>query len=237
MNFKPGVLITYFLQMVIVFIIISSFLKADYTFAIWGTISLFLTLLPMIVERKINMTIPWGLTLLIVLSLCFHLAGEFFGLYLMLYPLYDKVAHLISGSTMALLGFTLVLLMDRYTSMNFNRLMIVFMIVMMTMAFGAFWEIVEFLVDIFLGGDMQHGNTDTMLDLIFVFFGAIIIAVIGNFYLRKFPKRMVQEIFAGNLRFREINNNTPPDTQKNALKGHDSQADNDDKIQDNSKSI
>jgi uncharacterized membrane protein YjdF len=215
MKFKIGVLLTYLLQLMIAFIIISSIITGYYTFAIWGAIAIFLTFLPMIVERRINMTIPWGLTLLIVLSLYLHLAGEYFGWYMIFSPYYDKVAHLVSGSTVALLGFTVVLLMDRYTEMNFSRPMIVFMIIMITMAFGAFWEIIEFLVDTFLGGNMQHGNTDSMLDMIFVFFGAVIVAGIGNLYMRKFPITKVAEIFAGNLRLkRRIDVNIPKSESK-----------------------
>ncbi|MBN2733839.1 MAG: DUF2238 domain-containing protein [Methanomicrobiaceae archaeon] len=213
MKFKIGVLLTYFLQLMIASIIVSSFITGYYVFAIWGAIAIFLTFLPMIVERRINMTIPWGLTLLIVLSLYLHLAGEYFGWYLVFSPYYDKVAHLVSGSTVALLGFTVVLLMDRYTEMNFNRPMIVFMIIMITMAFGAFWEIIEFLVDTFLGGNMQHGNTDSMLDMIFVFLGALIVAGTGNLYMRKFTITEVAEIFAGNLRLKRKNSGNMPESE------------------------
>ncbi|MBP2133435.1 putative membrane protein YjdF [Methanomicrobium sp. W14] len=204
MKISIGVLIAYFLQLMILSIVISSLFTGYYFYVIGGVFALFLTLIPAIVERRINITIPWGVMLLIVLSLYVHLAGEYFGWYLDFYPYYDKIAHFISGSTVALLGFTAVLIMDRYTEMNFNRPMIIFMIIMMTMAFGAFWEIIEFTVDTFFGGNMQHGNTDTMLDMIFVLFGAVVVAAVGNFYMMKFPKRKVAEIFAGNLNLDEV---------------------------------
>ena len=52
---------------------------------------------------------------------------------------------------------------------------------MLTMAFGALWEIIEFTMDTFFlyGDPMQHGNTDTMLGMTFVMFGAIIVAALG----------------------------------------------------------
>jgi len=94
-----------------------------------------------------------------------------------------------------------VLLLDRYTENNFNRVLIVIMIIMFTMAFGAFWEIYEFLVDTFLGGDLQHGNTDTMLDMMFVLLGGVIVAGTGNFYLRRISKCDMAKILAGDPDF------------------------------------
>ncbi|WOF17032.1 hypothetical protein F1737_10255 [Methanoplanus sp. FWC-SCC4] len=199
MRFKPGVILTYFFQFLIFLIVLSSILTGFYEFAIGGIFALFLSFAPMIAKRRINITLPWGLTFLIALSLYIHLAGEYFGYYLMFSPYYDKTAHFISGATIGLLGFTLVLILDRYTEINLNRHLIVLMIVMFTLGFGAIWEILEFSMDTFFGGNMQHGNADTMLDMIFVLFASIVVAFIGNFYLRKFPKEEVAQIFAGNL--------------------------------------
>lgn len=198
MKVKLGKIITLVLQFFILLIIYASFYTGDYFFAIGGVFALFLTVLPYIVERKLSLIIPWWLTFLIVLSLYIHLAGEYYSWYLIFYPYYDKFAHTISGITVALLGFTAVLLIDRYTENNFNRPLIIFMIFMITMAFGAVWEIIEFTMDTFFGGQMQHGNTDTMLDMIFVMFGAIIVAALGNFYLRKMSKFDLAQLLAGN---------------------------------------
>ena len=75
------------------------------------------------------------------------------------------------------------------------------MIIMFTMAFGAFWEIFEFTMDTFFGTSLQHGNTDTMLDLIFDLLAAIIVAAIGNFYLRRLSKCELMHILAGSPKF------------------------------------
>ncbi|ADN34934.1 conserved hypothetical protein [Methanolacinia petrolearia DSM 11571] len=200
MKIKPGKIITLILQVLIVLIIVASFYTGDYFFAIGGVFAFFLTIVPYIVEKEFCLVIPWWLTFLIVLSLYIHLAGEYYSWYILFYPYYDKFAHTISGITVGLLGFTAVLLIDRYTENNFNRPLIIFMIFMLTMAFGALWEIIEFTMDTFFlyGDPMQHGNTDTMLDMIFVMFGAIIVAALGNFYLRKMSKLDLSQLLAGN---------------------------------------
>lgn len=200
MKIKPGKVITLILQVFIILIIYASFYTGDYFFAIGGVFAFFLTIVPYIVERELCLVIPWWLTFMIVLSLYIHLAGEYYSWYNLFYPYYDKFAHTISGITVGLLGFTAVLLVDRYTENNFNRPLIIFMIFMFTMAFGAIWEIIEFTMDTFFlyGEPMQHGNTDTMLDMIFVMFGAIIVAALGNFYLRKMSKLDLSQLLAGN---------------------------------------
>ena len=74
---------------------------------------------------------------------------------------------------------------------------------MFTMAFGAFWEIFEFTMDTFFGTDLQHGNIDTMVDLLFDLLAAIIVAAIGNFYLRRLSKCDLMHLLAGNPSFPE----------------------------------
>ena len=200
-HWRFGTIITLALQGFIVLILCASIFTRDIFYVFGPAMILFLTLIPVILERKVKITIPWWLTFLIVLSLYIHLAGEYFEWYLLFYPYYDKIAHVISGVTVALIGFTAVLLLDRYTENNFNRVLIVIMIIMFTMAFGAFWEIYEFLVDTFLGGDLQHGNTDTMLDMMFVLLGGVIVAGTGNFYLRRISKCDMAKILAGDPDF------------------------------------
>ncbi|MBT8506839.1 hypothetical protein AZH53_00140 [Methanomicrobiaceae archaeon CYW5] len=162
---------TIFLQVMIIFIIIDSMMVGNYSYVFGGFIVLLLTMVPMIMEREVHITVPWWLTFLIVLSLYIHIGGQYFDWYTTLYPYYDKIAHFISGTTVALIGFTLVLLLDQYTENNFNRPVIIFLIVMLTVAVGGLWEIFEYTVDTFLGIEMQHGLDDTMLDMIFVLLG------------------------------------------------------------------
>ncbi|WP_319643599.1 DUF2238 domain-containing protein [Methanovulcanius yangii] len=189
---------TIFLQVMIIFIIIDSMMVGNYSYVFGGFIVLLLTMVPMIMEREVHITVPWWLTFLIVLSLYIHIGGQYFDWYTTLYPYYDKIAHFISGTTVALIGFTLVLLLDQYTENNFNRPVIIFLIVMLTVAVGGLWEIFEYTVDTFLGIEMQHGLDDTMLDMIFVLLGAVIVAALGNIYLRKISKRDLSRLFLGN---------------------------------------
>lgn len=59
---------------------------------------------------------------------------------------------------------------------------------MLTLALGAFWEIMEFASDQILATSYQHGLDDTMWDLITDLVGGGIIGVLGNIYVTQIPE-------------------------------------------------
>lgn len=167
----------------------------DLFLALVGMFGFFLTTVPYIVSRRGEICLPWEVNLLIALSLYLHVAGHISDYYVVFAPYYDKIAHFVSSVTVSVLGFVLVLLVDRYSGLRLTRPMIVFFIVISTMGLGALWEIYEYLFDTFFGTTLQHGLDDTMTDLIFDLFGAVIIAAVGNFYLRRLTKEEITSLF------------------------------------------
>jgi uncharacterized membrane protein YjdF len=144
-------------------------------------------------------TLPWELNLLIVLCLFLHVGGSVRGWYHLFYPFYDKVVHLASSITIAVLGFVAVVIMDQYTAIKMNRPMIVVFVIIFTMAIGSFWEISEFVYDNLFGTQLQIDLEDTMYDLIFDLVGGIIIGLLGDIYLKRMPKeRFVRNFLNGN---------------------------------------
>jgi uncharacterized membrane protein YjdF len=194
LNFS-GILLAYAVQGLILLQVGYSFAKGDYFLGLVGSFAFFLTTVPYLVRRRFDISLPWEVNLLIALSLFLHVAGHVSDYYILFSPYYDKIAHFVSSITISVLGFVLVLLVDRYSSLQLTRPMIIFFIVIFTMALGAFWEIYEYLFDTFLGTVLQHGLDDTMIDLIFDLFGAIIIAAVGNFYLRRLTKEEMALLF------------------------------------------
>jgi uncharacterized membrane protein YjdF len=180
-----AIFLAYFMQGVILAITVYSIVIGDYSVAISGVVALFLTMIPAIVKRQWHITIPWFVTFLIALTLFFHVAGYFFGWYLTFYPYYDKIAHLTASITIALLGFLMVLILHRYGDMKCSRTMTIFYIIIFTLALGAIWEIIEYFLDFFLHTGLQHGNDDTMIDLITDLLGGIVVAFLGGYYLKR----------------------------------------------------
>jgi hypothetical protein len=182
--------LTYIMQALIFLTSIYSYHIAYYAGTFFGFVALGLSLIPTLVHRKLHVVVPWEVTFLIALALFLHIGGYSYHWNVDFYPFYDKVAHLVSSITIALLGFLAVLIMMRVsTCLQFERWQIFFFIVIFTLAFGAIWEIWEFTMDSFAGAyltkPLQHSNTDTMIDLITDLCGGIIVAVLGTIYLKR----------------------------------------------------
>ena len=185
---KIGIYLAYLMQMLIVVYAVYSVYTRGYFWAIWGLFALILTLTPLMLKRRFHVTLPWELNFLIVLSLYLSVSGNVQGWYHLFYPFYDKIAHLVSSITIAVLGFVAAVIMDRYTEIKMNRPLIVIFVIIFTMAIGSFWEITEFVSDNLFGTQLQVGLRDTMYDLIFDLAGGTIIGVLGDVYLKRMPK-------------------------------------------------
>lgn len=186
-----GLYLAYLFQFLIAANVLIAFSLGEYSQVFGGVVGLCLTMVPAVVTRRWSLTLPWQVNLLVALSLYLHVAGEIQGFYLIYYPYYDKVAHLVSGITVSVLAFVIVLLLDRFSRLNLSRWMIVGFIVIAAMAMEGFWEIYEWLFDTFLGTTLQHGLDDTMLDMIFVLVGSVGVALAGNRYLSESSKEEV----------------------------------------------
>lgn len=179
-----GQIPSYFIQVLILLYIISSFVNKDYLWGFWGIFGFFLTILPLILKRSYKITLPWELNLLIFLPLLLHIGGTVREWYDLFYPFYDKFAHLISSMAVAVFGFISVIIIDHYVdSIKIeNKYFLAFFVVIFTVTMGVFWEIGEFLSDMFFGTSTQPSLADTMWDLIVDLAGGVIIAILGTYY-------------------------------------------------------
>lgn len=175
---KIGIGLAYLMQFLIVVFIIIAIYKRNYYEILSGILCLITTFFPLMLKRKWNITLPWTLNLMIVASLYLYSAGEVAGLYTKLAPFYDKFGHFFGSITIALLGFTFAIILEKYSNVKFKKIHIILFIIIFTMALGAFWEIIEFISDKFFGTFMQKSSDDTMLDLIFDLLGGLFIAAL-----------------------------------------------------------
>ncbi|WP_128694472.1 hypothetical protein [Methanoculleus taiwanensis] len=183
-----GVYVTYVVQLLILLNAGISIAAGNLLYAVSSLGAFGLTLVPYILTRSRRMQFPWGLNLLIAISLYMHVAGHVGGYYVQYAPYYDKAAHLISSVTITTIGLVVALLADRLFRMKMTRGFIVLFAFLLTMATGAIWEIYEFALDQIFGTSLQHGNIDTMVDLIVDMAGALLITALGYLYLRSSSK-------------------------------------------------
>ncbi len=103
---------------------------------------------------------------------------------------WDHMTHALSSSLVAAAGYATVRALDQHSDgiVIPGRFMFVF-IVLFVLAFGVFWEVVEFAIggaaELAGSGSVltQYGAEDTLLDLVYNTLGAVVVAIWGTAYL------------------------------------------------------
>jgi hypothetical protein len=150
--------------------------------------------LPGLLERDYDLPMDAGLSLWITGAVFLHALGTVGipGSGLSFYrsvPWWDHLTHALSSSVVAAVGYTVVRAIDEHddgVSLP-SEFMFVF-ILLFVVAFGVFWEVIEFA----LGGLAsytgvsvltQYGLDDTMLDLVFDIAGGVLVGLFGTAHL------------------------------------------------------
>jgi hypothetical protein len=153
------------------------------------------TQIPPVLERDYDIPMDPALTLWITGAVFLHafgvlgLPGSEQNLYGQLWW-FDHVTHALSSSVVAAVGYATARALDRHSpNIHFPRQFMFVYILLFVLAFGVFWEVIEFGL-----GELarwqgntalltQHGLDDSMLDLVFDTIGAIVVAIWGTVHL------------------------------------------------------
>jgi uncharacterized membrane protein YjdF len=100
---------------------------------------------------------------------------------------YDSVAHAVSGSLMAGVGYSIVDALDRASDeVEFHSGFKLLFMFLFTLGIGAYWEIIEFslgkLSEV-IGGEpalAQYGTEDIVKDILYDGLGGILVGVAGT---------------------------------------------------------
>ncbi|RBI59682.1 hypothetical protein DMJ13_21335 [halophilic archaeon] len=158
-----------------------------------GVLALALTLVPTVLGWQFNYEINPRLVIWITVAAVFHVVG-FLGLYNIqsgLLSWYDQVAHAISASFVAGVGYAVIAALDQNSSrVHFPEEFRFIFTLCFILAFGVAWEIAEFTVSglaSLLGNKSaltQYGTDDIVFDLVFNTLAAILVALWGTNYFR-----------------------------------------------------
>ncbi len=190
-----GVYLTYLVQGIILLSVAYNITTGDYLLGLSAGITFLLTIVPSIVTRSLNLRLPWEVNLLIATSLCLHLMGHVRGYYVLFAPYYDKLTHLVSSVTVAIIAFFAAILADHLRDVRLTRPAVIIFILTFTLTAGTVWEICEFVIDQIFSTNFQHGNTDTMVDLIVDLIGAMIVALFAEITLSRGEKGRFVRLF------------------------------------------
>ena len=146
-----------------------------------GLISLAVTFVPAFLRRDTEFSMDSSYVLVLSIAVSVHAVGAL-GPYGSV-PWYDSVAHALSSSIVAGAGYATVKAIDRNSERtNLPPELQFAFILIFVMAFGVFWEIIEFATGVasqLIGGEAvlaQYGLDDIVHDLVFNQVGAIVVA-------------------------------------------------------------
>jgi hypothetical protein len=197
---KLSYILSRIMQFFLVLLTIYSFSVGELIEGASCLFALFLTLLPALLTRKLELVLPWELIFLIVLALLLHVMGFVLNFYRL--PGWDVLTHLTSSILIALLSFTIVIILDRYAkSIKLNKISIALFIIIFTLACGVVWEFAEFTSDFLTNGTQQSGYLDTIKDIMIDLFGGVSIAIIGTVYIGPFDSKIENRIEGLNVKY------------------------------------
>ena len=149
------------IQMVLtVFVILSvvrQFFLGNYHNMFLGILTLFLFMVPAVLDQTLGVTIPVGLeTVILIFIFSAEKLGEINAFYVKI-PVWDTILHTTNGFLMAAIGFALIDLFNRSDrfSIKMSPYFVAFFAFCFSMTVGVLWEFYEFSMDWFFGLDMQ----------------------------------------------------------------------------------
>lgn len=90
------------------------------------------------------------------------------------FPKYDRVIHFISGILLAYIGLFMAKWLFKRLNIRLDTGMLILIAGMFSFACAGFWEITEYLTYLVTLEEVQHGNVDTMGDIICGFLGGVL---------------------------------------------------------------
>jgi hypothetical protein len=187
---SPGMYLAYITQAAIAFNVLLAVLYVPEDILI-GIVLFLIALVIYLFSWRTKIVFPWFVYFLTSLAVLIHTSGYIQGRYLT-YINWDMLAHTVSGTIVALIGFLVILFWDRIKNYNLDAAFVGIFIVFFGCVFEYFWEIWEFMVDSLFGGSaaglMQPNNADTMTDMIFVLIASLIVGIGCYFYLKRYGK-------------------------------------------------
>jgi len=180
--------ITRVMQVVLAGLVVYGFVRGNSKAVVNGAITLLITFVPALVERRYDLPLdPW-LALWLTAAVFLHVLGSS-GLYVHI-PWWDHVTHALSASLVAGAGYTVARAVDiHHDDITIpSRIAFVYLFVVV-LAFGVVWELFEFALDVAsrqTGLTMplaQHGLDDTVKDFMYNSLGALVVGVFGQAHL------------------------------------------------------
>ncbi|MFW6018563.1 MAG: hypothetical protein ACOCPX_07050 [Halapricum sp.] len=164
------------LQLVLAGVLVFGVVTGRPKTALTGAITLGVTFLPALLERRFDYTLSPGLLLWLTLAVTIHTFGSM-GLYGQ-FVWFDNIAHTVSAMVIAGIGYASFRAIEIHSDeIDTPELFRPVFLLVFVLATGVFWEVLEFA----LGGVLTvYGVQDIVTDMVFNTLGAVIVAIWGT---------------------------------------------------------
>jgi hypothetical protein len=173
-----GIILSYTLKIFMIIFLVISIWKLHWIWIFGCILAIIISLVPTILKRNYQITLPLILDILITFALLLHVGGGLLGAYEI--PNYDTLTHFISSFLVAFLAFVIIYILHVYwDGLIMDKYAMAFLVVITTIAMGVVWEFNEWITDLIFGTTEQLGYTDTIKDLFIDTIAGIAMAIIG----------------------------------------------------------
>jgi len=194
---------TWAMEVVLVGILLLGLQQGSATIVVNALVALGVAQLPPLLERDFDIPLDPALALWLTAAAFFHAVGvvappgpEARTIYGTI-EWWDHFTHALSASVVAGAGYATTRALDAHSEDIVLPGSFVFVFILLfVMAFGVAWEVLEFALGVgarLVGNRSlltQYGLEDTMMDLIFDLFGAVLVATWGTAYLADLSGRI-----------------------------------------------
>lgn len=162
-NKKATATVYFVLRILVVIVMIVQFIEENYENVFMCVLTLVLFLIPIIIERKLNIKLPNTLEIIIFLFIfSAQILGEvqnFYGIF----KYWDSILHTINGFLCAAIGFSMIDILNRST--KFHKMLTPTFVALVAFCFsmtvGVLWEFIEYGMDKTFDTDMQKDRIIT----------------------------------------------------------------------------
>ncbi len=159
---KPVLYVYSVLRLLVIVTMVLQIINGKYENAFICLLTLVLFVLPSILERKLSITFPNTLEIIVLFFIfAANILGEIQEFYILV-PHWDTWLHTINGFLFAAVGFSIINLLneDKHVAMSLSPLSMAAVAFCFSMTIGVLWEFFEWFADLWMGFDMQK---DTIL--------------------------------------------------------------------------
>lgn len=161
---KSGLLVYFILRFLVILCLIRQIILGHLDSALLCILSLFLLILPIIIQRKFKITLPNTLEAIIYIFIfSAEILGEIYNFYGNI-PNWDLMLHTLNGFLCAAIGLSLIDLLNKNSkSIHLSPLYVAIASFCFSMTIGVCWEFFEYGADKILNTDMQKDELITSI--------------------------------------------------------------------------